>query len=186
MTCIVGVADERGVWIGGDSAGVSGWLSHVRADTKVFERGPFIMGFTTSFRMGQLLRHALDVPQQPPNQPIDEFLATTFVDAVRKCLKDGGMAKKESDVESGGTFLLGYHGSLYRVGNDYQIAETIDGVDAVGAGNELALGALWATAADEPTDRITTALEAAAHYSAAVRGPFTVVHQSVSSKGRGT
>lgn len=177
MTCIAGVADGSGVWIGGDSAGVSGWLSHVRADAKVFERGPFLMGFTTSFRMGQLLRYGLDVPNHPEGMDDAEFLSTVFVDAVRRCLKDGGFAKRESEVESGGIFLLGYRGRLWRVDSDYQVVETEEGVDAVGSGNEVALGALWATAADDPEDRIWTALEAAAHYNMGVRAPFTVVYQ---------
>jgi hypothetical protein len=51
MTCIVGLVDGGRVWLGGDSAGVSGWDLTVRADRKVFRNGPYVMGFTTSFRM---------------------------------------------------------------------------------------------------------------------------------------
>ena len=55
MTCIVGLIDGRRVWMGGDSAGVSGLDITVRADAKVFRNGDFLIGFTSSFRMGQLL-----------------------------------------------------------------------------------------------------------------------------------
>ncbi len=54
MTAIVGLVHNATVYIGGDSAGVSGYSMTVRADSKVFTIGPYLMGFTTSFRMGQL------------------------------------------------------------------------------------------------------------------------------------
>ena len=62
MTCIVGLVHEGTVFIGGDSAGVAGLSLVVRADEKVFRNGDFLMDFTTSFRMGQLLRYNPDSP----------------------------------------------------------------------------------------------------------------------------
>jgi hypothetical protein len=59
MTAIVGLTDNGTVHIGGDSAGVSDWSLTIRADSKVFTNGPYVMGFTTSLRMGQLPRYAL-------------------------------------------------------------------------------------------------------------------------------
>ncbi|XVV11230.1 hypothetical protein ACQP2X_41330 [Actinoplanes sp. CA-131856] len=59
MTCIVGITDGTTVTIGGDSAGSDGWHVAVRSDSKVFQVGPYLMGFTTSYRMGQLLRYSL-------------------------------------------------------------------------------------------------------------------------------
>lgn len=51
MTCIVGLEHNGRVYIGADSAGVSGWDLTVRADKKVFRNGSFLFGFTDSFRM---------------------------------------------------------------------------------------------------------------------------------------
>lgn len=175
MTCIAGVAHDGKVWIGGDSAGVSSWTLMVRADEKVFTNGPFVMGFTSSFRMGQLLRYGLHVPEQTTGQDDHEFMCTTFIDAVRACLKAGGLAKKDQEVESGGCFLVGYRGRLYLIGSDYQVGESSVGYDAVGCGGEIALGALHATTG-APGKRVKTALKAAAAHSAGVRGPFVVVH----------
>ncbi len=62
MTCIVGVVKDGVVYIGGDSAGVSGLRLIKRKDSKVFKRKGFIIGYTSSFRMGQLLRFKLDPP----------------------------------------------------------------------------------------------------------------------------
>jgi ATP-dependent protease HslVU (ClpYQ) peptidase subunit len=63
MTCIVGVNHNGNIYIGGDSAGVAGLQLQIRSDEKVFLTGDFIMGFTTSFRMGQLLRYAFSPPE---------------------------------------------------------------------------------------------------------------------------
>lgn len=173
MTCIAGIADGKRVWIGGDSAGIAGWQRTIRADSKVFVNGPMVFGFTTSFRMGQLLRHALQVPKQHEGDDA-AWLTTTFVDAVRTCLKDGGFAKTESGAETGGSFLVGYRGRLYEVAADYQIGEPVDQYASVGCGDEFALGNLFSSKGT-PESRIAQALDASAHFSAAVSGPFTVV-----------
>ncbi|GIG89802.1 Ntn hydrolase family protein [Plantactinospora endophytica] len=174
MTAIVGLVHDGVVYIGGDSAGVSGYSMTVRADAKVFRIGPYVFGFTTSFRMGQLIRYALVAPTPAGN--LDRFMATTFVNAVRECLKEGGWAKRDNDREEGGTFLVGVRGRLFTVEDDYQVGASADGYAAVGCGSEIALGALFATARTSmpPKQRVTIALEAAERFSAGVRGPFLV------------
>lgn len=176
MTCIVGVAHEGCVWIGGDSAGVSGYDIAARVDTKVFKRGPYVLGFTDSFRMGQLLRWAFDVPT-PPARGLERFMCTTFIDAARDCLKAGGWATSRSDQEAGGTFLVGVRGRLFEVYSDYQVGETRNGFSAVGCGAAYALGVLDLTGRQqmEPRSRARLALETAARHSAGVCGPFTIV-----------
>lgn len=174
MTAIVGLVHDRRVHLGGDSAGVGGYALTVRADAKVFTNGPYVMGFTTSFRMGQLLRWSLKAPH--PEGDLDQFMSTTFVDAVRTTLRNGGWLAKENDREDGGTFLVGVHGRLFTVADDFQVGEAADGYAAVGCGHHLALGALYATTAvRKPRRRLRIALEAAERFSAGVRGPFAYV-----------
>ncbi|MFD9948780.1 hypothetical protein ACFWYW_46985 [Nonomuraea sp. NPDC059023] len=173
MTAIAGLVHDGLVILGGDSAGSAGWHLRIRADRKVFTNGPYVFGFTSSFRMGQLLRYAL-TPPEPDYDDLPRFMVTTFVDAVRTCLKDGGHARKESERENGGTFLVGVGGRLFEVEDDYQVAEHEDGYAAIGCGAATVLGALHATAplgmaADE---RLLRALEAAERFSNGVRGPF--------------
>lgn len=178
MTCITGVVHEGRVYIGGDSAGVarSSYALTVRRDAKVFVNGPFAMGFTTSFRMGQLLRYAfMPPPHDPPEMDVYRYMVTKFVDGVRDCLKAGGYAYKEKDHEEGGTFLVGYRGRLFQIASDYQVGEAIDGYDAVGSGEHAALGALYAMQGQDPVERVFTALQAAERLNAGVRGPFIVV-----------
>lgn len=175
MTCIVGIARFGVVHIGGDSAGVSGLDLTVRADPKVFRNGPFVMGFTTSFRMGQLLRFAFTPPEHPEGLDDYAFMVTRFIDGVRECLKAGGYAKKDNEVEQGGQFLVGYRGQLYEVGSDYQVAIPAYGFAAIGCGADLALGALHALSPETDHRRILNALEAAATFNAGVCGPFTII-----------
>lgn len=173
MTCIVGLVDSGRVWMGGDSA--ADWDLTVRADRKVFRNGAYLMGFTTSFRMGQLLRHGFS-PPAPPALPADleAFMATTFIDAVRERLKAGGWASKNNERETGGDFLVGALGRLFRIASDYQVGENIDGWAAVGCGDQVAHGALFASRDRPAMDRIVLALTAAERFSAGVRGPFVV------------
>ncbi len=174
VTCIVGLEYDGRVIIGGDSAGVAGYSITVRADTKVFRNSEFIMGFTSSFRMGQLLRYSL-VPPLPQTWDIDRFMATDFISAVRDCLREGGYARNESGSEEGGVFLVGIRGRLYRIDSDFQIGRSIDLYDAVGCGEEFALGSLFGSAHLDPLERVGLALEAAAYHSSAVCPPFHVM-----------
>jgi ATP-dependent protease HslVU (ClpYQ) peptidase subunit len=174
MTCIVGLVHEGKVYIGGDSAGVAGYDLTVRRDPKVFRNGPFLMGFTGSFRMGQLLRYAFTPPAHPDGMEVHRYLCTIFTDAIRECFKAGGYAKKESEQESGGFYLLGYQGHLFRMEGDYQVGDAADDFDAVGYGEQIARGALYATFGFPPLVRMNLALNAAERMSAGVRSPFTI------------
>ncbi|MED1954869.1 hypothetical protein [Brevibacillus centrosporus] len=174
MTCIVGLVHDGKVCMGGDSAGVGGYDLAIRADEKVFINEEFIMGFTSSFRMGQLLRYRFKPPYHRPDVSDYEYLVTDFIDEVRSCLKNGGYARTDNGEESAGTFLVGYRGKLYTVEGDYQVGIPADGYAAVGCGDQIAHGALYATNGSPPTERIKIALEAAERYSAGVRGPFVI------------
>jgi len=183
MTVIVGLEHDGKVWIGGDSAGVAGYDLTVRADEKVFINRNMIFGFTSSFRMGQLLRYAFTASPQNVDQLDDQYMATTFVNDVRRCLKDGGYAKKKDETEIGGQFLVGYKGLLYKIDADYQVARSAasaitDGrvFSAVGCGAQVALGAMAAMQNSVgPHNQLSMALHAAEAYSAGVRKPFTIL-----------
>lgn len=177
MTCIVGVAADGKVHLGGDSAGVSGWDMQIRAEPKVFKTGPFLMGFTTSFRMGQLLHYRLEVAERTVSQSVEEYMVVTFVDAVRACLTDGGWKKVENNRDEGGNFLVGYDGHLFEIFSDFQVAEYADGLAACGCGEQFAIGALEATVGFPPRQRVLKALRVAERRSAGVSGPFTVLAQ---------
>lgn len=176
MTAIVGLcADDGDVYIGGDSSGVAGYSLTVRADEKVFLNGKFVLGFTSSFRMGQLLRYDFHPPSHESDADLSKYMVSDFIPEVRKCLTAGGYNEKLNNVESGGTFLVGHQGRLFRIGTDFQVGQSVETFDAVGSGADIALGCMHATPSTAPAERVTEALRAAERFNVGVRGPFRVV-----------
>jgi len=174
VTCIIGVAEEHAVWMGADSASSAGWTGRISCLPKVFRVGKFLIGYTTSFRMGQILQHHLSVRAQKVDESDAEYMVCGFAEAVRSCLKEHGFAKIENNVETGGQFLVGYKGRLYVVDTDFQVNIHADNFDAVGCGAQYALGAMQALSDKSPEERILTALEISAKFSNGVCGPFRV------------
>ena len=166
MTCIAGLIDDGKVYMGADSGGVAGYSLRIRADHKVFVRDDFIMG--------QLLQYNLQVSPRPEGLDVFEYMVTSFVEAVRKCLKDGGFAEKKDEKEKAGTFLVGYAGRLFVIGNDYQVEEDLLPYNATGSGEDLALGALFSNGHLKPKERLLQALEAAEQFNTPVRRPFVI------------
>lgn len=175
MTCIIGLEHEGSVYIGGDSAGVDNAnnISTV-SEPKVFQVEKFLIGYTSSFRMGQLLQYGLVVdPQRPETKDLD-YLVSAVVPILRVVLKDGGYVKVEHNVETSGSFLIGYRGLLYHIQNDFSVLRHRNGLDAVGCGAAYAIGALAALDKEEPKKRTLKALEIAGHFSTGVCGPYYV------------
>ena len=175
MTCIVGLVDKEGVYIGGDSAAVSeDDLSYnIRSDEKVFTKGEFIFGYSTSFRMGQLLRYKLKIPAHPKGMDSTQYMVTFFIDAVRRCFEDNDY--NEMMTADGGSFMIGYKGKLYVILSDYQVAQAKENYAALGCGENFAMGAMYASVEKDPIKKIEIALSAAVAFSMGVKPPFNYV-----------
>ncbi len=183
MTCIVAIKDHvRGsVIMGGDSAGVcSDHSIIIRKDPKVFKIGEeFIIGFTSSFRMGQLLMFNLKTPKHPKGISTYKYMVSLFVESVRDCFEKGGYTTTtEEGEERGGVFLVGYRGRIFEIAMDFQVAESVDDYVSVGCGDYFALGSLYATDEEEgmsPLQRLEKALDAATYFSGGVAQPYTIL-----------
>jgi ATP-dependent protease HslVU (ClpYQ) peptidase subunit len=175
MTCIVGYIDKEGVYIGGDSAAVSeDDLSYnIRTDEKVFTKGEFIFGYSTSFRMGQLLRYKLKIPAHPKGMENHQYMVTLFVDAVKRCFQDNDYY--EMMTEEGGSFMIGYKGKLYVILSDFQVAQPKENFAALGCGELIAMGAMYACTEKDPIKKMEVALNAAVAFSMGVKPPFIFV-----------
>lgn len=187
MTCIVGWANNEIMVVGGDSAGVAGLDIETRKDPKVFtvkqeEGTDAIIGFTTSFRMGQLLmslKIPRDVSGPEEKQKHFLFLVKKMIPAVRKILKVGGFSKVSNERETGGTFILAYRGTIYKIESDFQIGVPTTPFASVGCGEAYALGALHFALEHNPdtsvTDIVRKALLVAERCSAGVRSPMNII-----------
>lgn len=176
MTCIVGFIDKDKVYMGGDSAGSSSWNIRNRKDVKVFKNGEFLIGYTSSYRMGQLLRFSLTPPKIKKGQELFEYMCTDFINEVISTLKNNKYAKIENNEIGGGTFLVGIRSRLFYIRDDFQVGELVKDYNSCGYGEYYAMGCLYALedVKMKTEDKIIKALQAAEEYSNGVRGPFII------------
>lgn len=187
MTIVVGIRGGNGVLLGADSAGTSGgWGDQrPREDAKVFSLSELVaVGYCGSYRMGQLLRYNLTLPELAVGRDPFEWAVQQFIPAARTTLKTGGLARVDSGVERlPGGFLLAVRDRLLSVEVDLQVAEASFPWAAEGSGFQVAAGALAAElgfegppAADETLEQVARrALEVAAKLNAYCRPPFQFI-----------
>ena len=183
MTCIIGLEYSGGVILGGDSfaggASETGSVQDSTAIPKVFRVGDYGFGFTSSFRMGDLLRYNLELPTMGalPESCIHRHIVTAVIPAIRECLKNGGYAGQlTGGQEQGGSFLLAARGCIFEVQPEYSVIRYQHGYASVGAGCYLAMGALAATSPKmDPRKRVKMALTVAEKHSPFVKAPFHII-----------
>jgi hypothetical protein len=163
--------------MGADSAGVGGRDYVIRKDPKVFIKNQMLFGFTTSFRMGQLIQNSLKIPEHSVNVDDFTYLTSTFIDAVLECFREKAFAKIENNTAHGGQFLLGYRGSIYEVETDFQVGIPSLPYEACGCGADYAKGAMHILLPTKmtPKDKIVKALETASAFSNGVFPPYRVL-----------
>lgn len=176
MTCIVGFIENKKVFIGGDSAGVSGLDVTIRKDPKVFINGDFVFGCTWSFRMIQLIRYSFTPPKRYDETDVYQYMCTAFINELRQCFKNGGFARINNNEDSGGQFLVGYKGRLFKIDSDFQVGESLEPFEACGCGRDYAIGAIEGMNGDNLSaeQMIKKALTVAVKYSGGVRPPFII------------
>jgi ATP-dependent protease HslVU (ClpYQ) peptidase subunit len=179
MTCIIGIEHNGRCYVGGDSAGISNYDVTIRRDEKVFTNGEFVIGFTSSFRMGQILRYRFDPPKHHPDQDVMEYMVVNFIDAVRETFKASGWTPQEDTskgIECSGTFIVGYKGRIFEIEGDLQVSSPSCGIATCGCGYALALGAMDALSEYEHDveNRIKKALSIVAKRNCGVHAPFIV------------
>ena len=177
MTCIVAVIDGRNIIMGGDSAAVDASLEvRTRQDEKVFVRDGYTIGFTSSFRMGQIIHHVADLPRAPTRGDPNAFMCSRFIPAVMQAFDTNGYGGAAEDGKRGGTFIVGFMGQLFEVHEDFQVCHIAEDYTAIGSGSSIALGSLYSTRGwKDPLKRVREALEAATHFNAGVRPPYLIV-----------
>ncbi len=162
--------------MGGDSAAVSGWDTRRPRSPKVFRSGPFLYGFTSSFRMGQILEHELAPRPREKKTSARAYLCGPWIEDVRTCLKQHGYTKIDNNQETGGHFLLGYAGQIFEVYDDFQVADYAEPYATCGSGAAHALGALQVLVHMKLPDAtiVRRALQVAEQFNVGVRGPFVI------------
>jgi len=190
VTCVLAIAQGGRVIMGGDSALTDDDMNQSSmAETKVFHKGEFLIGGSGSARGGQLMRFRFAPPKRPRGMDADEYMATLWIDELRKTFKVGGHTffETEGGEESSSTNgLIGYRGSIWVMyGADFQIERLRDPYAAIGSGSAIALGSLYSTKDQGlAKKRVETALRAACEFNASCRPPFTILTLEPKTKAR--
>jgi len=189
MTIIAALRENDKVYVGGDSAAVcpQTFGLTLRKDPKVFKVGLFTIGFTTSFRMGQILRFgdsklglaSFKKSNMKGMAPFN-FMVRHFVPITRAILVSGGFGKKNDEGEDFGEFIVAFGKNIFVISSDLQVGESMNDYEAVGCAGEMAKGALdtltkFPQLKMSPQDKIRSAMETCEKNSAGVRGPFIIL-----------
>jgi ATP-dependent protease HslVU (ClpYQ) peptidase subunit len=178
MTCIVAIAKDGKVFMGGDSAGSdeNEDLISPFVMPKVFVRNGYTIGYAGSFRFGKLLQYVFDLPTVPKtattSEKLDDFMNRVVMQSLKKQAKELDLEKEEMGYE----LLMGVNGHIFEIGTDWSALENSLSYNTIGSGTKYAIGSLHTTSGwKEPIKRINVALAAAAEYSMSVAAPFTIV-----------
>lgn len=176
MTCIVGIAKDGRVYIGADSLGSDGYVKDVFKQSKVFTKEGFIIGYTSSYRMGQLLERSWSPPKRKEGVEDDlDYIIDEVIPSIRRSFKDGGYSEISNNKEEGGFFLMGYRGRIFIVQGDFSVLEPVSGYTSTGSGEAFAKGSLYSTEGEKDIKkRITLAIEAASRHCSSVGLPVSI------------
>lgn len=190
MSCIVGLIHKGCVYMGCDSLGSDQSLKLVRSDPKIFRvkgRHDALIGFTTSFRMGQLLQYAQLIETKAKVN--HKYVVTKMIPKIIHIFDEGGYGKADEDGRVGGQFILAVNNKLFNIDNDFQVGENSCGYAAIGSGSPYALGSLYSTQDLNltPEERIHISLKAASLFGIGVGAPFHIfstknLHESILDK----
>jgi len=140
MTCIISFERDNKIIIAGDKkASNSATGSNVK-EPKIFEKKKFMIGYTSSFRMGQILKHIWTPPSKKEDQTIDNYLYTDVINSLRQVFEVNNFG--ESDTT--GTFILVYKNRKFIYQSDNSLLEYEDNVISTGSGEEIAFGSVKA------------------------------------------
>lgn len=192
MTAIVGAElPGKGVIIGADSESTHDNQSVIRTEPKVIRlddrlifagAGPIALGQLAeevwyNWIRSAVLAHAL-------KNGTHRRLVRSMVDALRVAAREAGLISRAPDGcehFDGTTFLVGIGDQLWNINSWQAVYRRTGGLDAMGCGGPVALGALSAQqrwTSEQPTKgslafAIIEALKIAAEYCAGVKAPFT-------------
>jgi hypothetical protein len=185
LTCIVGIAIQDAVYIGADSLGSGGGGKQVYSTPKLIKLDALEkkdmslskicigIGYTSSYRMGDILRYNFTPPQIGADTDENEYLVRDFVPDLIKCFEEHSFSKTKEGAKSGGNFLVGVRKRLFHVQEDFSVLEPRSGYTAVGSGQDFAMGALFILKKklEDPEKAVISAIRAASEFSTTVGGP---------------
>lgn len=176
MTCIVAIAQDDEVYMGGDRGYSDSDVIVSSQSPKIFDKGNYLLGFAGNAGLGQNVAYTFDAPTHRPTTNTYKYIYNFFIPALRDHLKDILPEKDEAHT----SFILGYQGKVFEIDTgDFQCVEYTE--LAIGSGSGYAYGSLHTTKqipVVTPDMRIQWAIEAAIEYSPTCVGPIDILHNT--------
>ena len=171
MSTVVGLKTKKGTWIGCDSRASTedGDIRPVVAQ-KIFNNGPYMIGFIGSIRGGQITYPEYFTPPEKMSDWPDALISQC---ENKRCL---GIGDQQTSI-----MLCNYviadkrDGKLYEILVDFQLNE-IDEMTVVGSGSAYAYGSLFTTRElnINGDKRVLMALKSAGKFDTATGDPFYI------------
>ena len=172
MTCIVGIAQDGVIYMGGDRGASDGSAIVSLATPKVYIRDEWIFGYAGSMGIGQIMQ-IINIPILQEDDDPFIVLRMDVVDAFKSMMDIQGLSITEDNDTD---ILIGCRGRLFELSpSDWSVAEVKE--TAIGSGGNFALGSLYTSNTNEdPIYRIGMAIGSAIAYSPTCQGPMDIIY----------
>lgn len=166
MSLVIAIKDKNRIVLGADKQGSFG-DSKEHTFTKLWEVPDLdgaIMGGVGTARASQVLQfaHIIDKNYISNNGLTTDYIVTVIVPNIVDALTENGVVCKD---DNGGTlipnnFIFAYEDKARMIFSDLSVSEIEDTL-AIGSGQDVAKGVLYATKDKNPFERIVTSIQAA-------------------------
>lgn len=182
MTCIIATINNGKVHMLGDRLGSNGFTKEIYLkNDKVFKVEDFIIGYTTSFRMGQILQYSWQPPKHSKDDSDDEYFYKHVISSLKKTFAANDFGHKDKTEFNGGNFLIGWKGRIFEIQDNLSALEYSNHA-SVGSGCYHAVAAMQAMKnfnilADDPESLMKNALHIAADCTTGVSKEYNYISE---------
>lgn len=183
MTTLVGIQGRNWALLGADTriAEDGSIYQMVKGSSKILQHDDFTIACAGDMRAINILESGLKIPKSTFIKNDAHFVTAFLIPAIKKAFFDAGYEKTtEGQTSHESEFLIIYHAKIYALGGDYSWIQDARGIYALGAGGQIALGALATLVGDTVNRRearawALKALDVASKYNSDTAPPFHVV-----------
>lgn len=149
MTCITAAIKDGVCAMAADSLAGGGGLCHACKTPKIIKKSaatnggsvPILIGYTSSFRMGDILRYVWEVPDFEGG--VNDWLVRRCIPSLRETFTDQGFMSQDAGRDVGGDFIIVADNRILLLQDDFSVIEPQEGYLSVGSGSLVATGAMW-------------------------------------------
>lgn len=181
MTAIVGIQLKDRAVIAADALiTYNGKKYESTSMVKIFEKAGYTFGFAGDSQAADIAAYLWTPPRIAYTKDPVTFLVGTVLPSLRKAMTEHGYVIDANDKDAGWDALIIINGNMFEIDHFFSWSKDDRGYYGVGAGGDIALGAV---VAQEPTDEESAkaaairAIQISADYNDSVGGAIQVITQ---------